>query len=81
MSDIQGRVAFITGGASGLGLSMARTFLRRGASVMLADRDEDGLERAVADLSQDSNAVSSVVGDVAEHLKAEKPFISEDSHD
>ena len=47
MSDIQGRVAFVTGGASGLGLSMARTFLQRGASVMLADRNAEGLERAV----------------------------------
>ena len=66
MSEIQGRVAFVTGGASGLGLSMARILLRRSASVMLADRDAEGLERAVAELSQDSNAVSSVVCDVAE---------------
>ena len=66
MSDIQGRVAFVTGGASGLGLSMARTFLSRGASVMLADRDAEGLARAVEALSKDSNAVSSVVCDVAD---------------
>ncbi len=66
MSEIQGRVAFVTGGASGLGLSMARTLLQRGASVMLADRDEAGLDRALADLSKDSNAVSSIVCDVAD---------------
>lgn len=66
MSDIQGRVAFVTGGASGLGLSMAREFLRRGARVMLADRDAEGLERAVAELSKDSNEVASVICDVAD---------------
>ena len=63
MSDIQGRVAFVTGGASGLGLAMARSFLKRGARVMLADRDEEGLNRAVAELSKDSNEIASVVCD------------------
>lgn len=72
MSDIQGRVAFVTGGASGLGLAMARIFLQRGARVMLADRDAEGLERAVADLSSDSNQVASVVCDVADASEIEK---------
>ena len=72
MSDIQGRVAFVTGGASGLGLSMARSFLKRGASVMLADRDAEGLQRAVAALSSDTNQVASVVCDVADASEIEK---------
>lgn len=72
MSDIQGRVAFVTGGASGLGLSMARSLLNRGASVMLADRDAEGLERAVAALSSDTNQVASVVCDVADANEIEK---------
>ena len=72
MSEIEGRVAFVTGGASGLGLAMARNFLDRGARVMLADRDEEGLQRAVAELSKDSNEITSVVCDVAdvEQVKA-----------
>lgn len=72
MSDIQGRVAFVTGGASGLGLSMARSLLKRGASVMLADRDAEGLERAVAELSSETNQVASVVCDVADSSEIEK---------
>jgi NAD(P)-dependent dehydrogenase (short-subunit alcohol dehydrogenase family) len=72
MSDIQGRVAFVTGGASGLGLSMARSLLKRGASVMLADRDAEGLERAVAELSSETNQVASVVCDVADASEIEK---------
>lgn len=66
MSEIEGRVAFVTGGASGLGLAMARSFLKRGARVMLADRNEEGLAQAVSELSSDSNVVASVVCDVAE---------------
>lgn len=72
MSDIQGRVAFVTGGASGLGLAMARSLLKRGASVMLADRDAEGLERAVAELSSETNQVASVVCDVADASEIEK---------
>lgn len=72
MSDIQGRVAFVTGGASGLGLSMARSFLKRGASVMLADRNAEGLEHAVAELSSETNQVASVVCDVADASEIEK---------
>lgn len=72
MSDIQGRVAFVTGGASGLGLSIARSLLRRGASVMLADRNAEGLEKAVAELSSETNQVASVVCDVADANEIEK---------
>jgi len=72
MSDIQGRVAFVTGGASGLGLSIARSLLRRGASVMLADRNAEGLEKAVAELSSETNQVASVVCDVADVNEIEK---------
>ncbi len=72
MSDIQGRVAFVTGGASGLGLSMARSFLKRGASVMLADRNAEGLEKAVAELSSETNQVASIVCDVADANEIEK---------
>ncbi|MXP42493.1 SDR family NAD(P)-dependent oxidoreductase [Altererythrobacter soli] len=37
MQDLTGRVAFITGGASGIGLGMARAFLAEGMKVALAD--------------------------------------------
>jgi short-subunit dehydrogenase len=41
-----GKVAIITGGSRGLGLALARTFLRRGAKVALLARDPEPLERA-----------------------------------
>lgn len=37
MKDLSGKTAFVTGGASGIGLSMARAFGRAGMNVMLAD--------------------------------------------
>lgn len=52
MKQVEGRTAFITGGASGIGLSMARSFGRAGMNVVLADIDPDALETALADLHQ-----------------------------
>ena len=66
MTDITGKTAFITGGASGLGLSMARAFASRGANVMLADINEEGLAAAAEKLRAETNAeIDHVVCDVA----------------
>ena len=50
MTDVQGRTAFITGGANGIGLGIARTFARAGAKLALVDLDTDALVRAKAEL-------------------------------
>ena len=39
--EISNKVALITGGASGLGLSTAETLVESGANVMLLDLNED----------------------------------------
>lgn len=64
MQDVAGRTAFITGGASGMGLGMARAFAEAGMQVMLADIDAEALERAEADLKERGARVSSIVCDV-----------------
>lgn len=64
--DLKGKVAFITGGASGLGLSMARSFGREGMKVMLADIDEAALTAAKADLEARQVQVSTVMCDVTD---------------
>ena len=47
---LDGRTAFVTGGAQGIGLACAEALGEAGAKVVVADRDVDGLERAVAHL-------------------------------
>jgi 3-oxoacyl-[acyl-carrier protein] reductase len=59
---LEGKVAVITGGASGIGLATARRFVAEGARVMLGDLNGDALEKAVAGLG---DAAAGVTGDVA----------------
>lgn len=47
MEDFGGRVAFVTGGASGMGLGMAKAFARQGMAVAIADVRADHLATAV----------------------------------
>ena len=46
--DFQDKVAVITGGASGIGLGIAKAVARRGAKVVIADIQEEALTQAVA---------------------------------
>ena len=48
--ELAGKTAFITGGASGLGLAVARNFVAAGASVALFDRNRELLGQAAAEL-------------------------------
>jgi NAD(P)-dependent dehydrogenase (short-subunit alcohol dehydrogenase family) len=62
---LRGRTAFITGGASGIGLSMAEAFGREGMSVMLADIEPAALETALQGLREKQIHAEGVVTDVA----------------
>ncbi len=64
MRDLRGKTAFITGGASGIGLGMAEAFGREGMNVMLADIEAGALEAAVAGLSAKQVRVEGVRADV-----------------
>ena len=57
MREVEGKVAFITGGGSGVGLGMARAFVGAGMRVAIADIREDHLEQATAELGTDVLAV------------------------
>jgi NAD(P)-dependent dehydrogenase (short-subunit alcohol dehydrogenase family) len=57
MRDVEGKVAFITGGGSGVGLGMAKTFIGAGMKVAIADIREDHLGAATAELGGDVLAI------------------------
>jgi NAD(P)-dependent dehydrogenase (short-subunit alcohol dehydrogenase family) len=66
MREIAGRVAFISGGASGIGLAIARALASAGARLVLADIDRAALDAAVADFAQKGIETLGVLLDVAE---------------
>lgn len=61
-----GQVAVITGGASGIGLSLAKQFSSKGLDVVIADLREDALEPAVAQVSALGGRAIGVVTDVSD---------------
>ena len=66
MQDLTGKVAVITGGASGIGLGLARRFALEGARIVIGDVEADALERAVAELRESGADVEGVVTDVTD---------------
>ena len=66
MKDTEGKVAFITGGANGVGLGMAKAFLRGGLKVAIADLREDRLARVEPELKGIADEVMAVHCDVTD---------------
>lgn len=71
MQDLEGKTAFITGGASGIGLSMAKSFLGAGMRVVIADVDEGALAQAAAQLKASSTELMTVQLDVTDREQFE----------
>lgn len=72
MQDLSGRVAVITGGASGIGLATARQLAREGMRIVLADIEKgslDAAEREIQDLGAEALGVQTDVGDL-DQMKA-----------
>jgi NAD(P)-dependent dehydrogenase (short-subunit alcohol dehydrogenase family) len=66
VKDLRGRVAVVTGAASGIGLGVAEAFARREMRVMLADIDGDRLAGEVARLRSSGAEVDGFVADVSD---------------
>jgi NAD(P)-dependent dehydrogenase (short-subunit alcohol dehydrogenase family) len=62
MSKLNGKIAVITGGSSGIGLAAAKRFVEEGAHVFIAGRRQSELDKAKAEIGKN---VSTVQGDVA----------------
>jgi NAD(P)-dependent dehydrogenase (short-subunit alcohol dehydrogenase family) len=66
VQDLHGKVAVVTGGASGIGNALARRFASEGARVVIGDVEAAALERAVSELRASGASVEGVVTDVSD---------------
>ena len=71
MKAFQGKVAVITGGASGLGRAMAERFAREGMSIVLADVEPEALAKAEAEMKAAGAKVIGVRTDVSKAAEVE----------
>jgi NAD(P)-dependent dehydrogenase (short-subunit alcohol dehydrogenase family) len=72
MRELAGKTAFVTGGASGIGLALGRAFAQAGMKVMLADIEADALAAAVTGLEHMRPGVRGVICDVADPSSVER---------
>jgi NAD(P)-dependent dehydrogenase (short-subunit alcohol dehydrogenase family) len=72
MRDCAGKTAFVTGGASGIGLALGRSFAKAGMKVMLADIETDALAAAVKSLQRLGSDVRGIACDVADPVSLER---------
>lgn len=69
--SFEGKVALVTGAASGLGLATAKAFAESGASVALADWHGDTVRIAVDELSAQGHKTIAITCDVADDAQVE----------
>jgi NAD(P)-dependent dehydrogenase (short-subunit alcohol dehydrogenase family) len=81
MSSLEGKVAVITGGSSGIGLATARRFAKEGAHVYITGRRQADLDKAVAEIGGNVTGVQGDVQNLADldrlyaQVKAEKGVV------
>lgn len=66
--SINGKTAIVTGAANGVGLAIARHFIKKGAKVMMADRDEAKLRAELDDITSESGEAGVFPCDMREKL-------------
>ncbi len=75
LTNFAGAVAVVTGGASGIGLATARALHARGAHVVLADINSQGLQQAEEQIRQQNSeapgGILSITTDVTEEVQVQ----------
>jgi NAD(P)-dependent dehydrogenase (short-subunit alcohol dehydrogenase family) len=64
--NLAGKVALVTGGASGIGVGIATMLAEAGATVVIADRDQAGAQAVASELAEAGHQAGSVQVDLAE---------------
>lgn len=77
--DFSGKVALVTGGASGMGLATVRAFCEAGATVVMADIRQDTLSREANALKDEGYTVKAVLCDVTDEEQVRR-MIEETVH-
>ena len=71
MGKLEGKIALVTGGASGIGLATAKRFVAEGAYVLITGRREAELAQAVKEIGRN---VTAVQGDVSKLADLDRLF-------
>ncbi len=66
IKDFNGKVAVITGGASGIGLGLAKAFSKRGMKLVLADINKEALDKVSKEFSDKNVEIMTVITDVSD---------------
>ena len=72
MTRLEGRIALVTGGGSGIGRAIARRFAEEGARVVVAARRKDLCERTVTQIRQGGGDATAIQTDVTDESQVER---------
>ena len=72
--DLKGKIALVTGAASGIGKEIAIVYAQAGAKVVIADLNQDGADAAAADIKAKGGEAMGVAMDVTDEDQVEAGF-------
>lgn len=74
MFDLQGKIAVVTGGGSGIGAAIARLFAARGATIAILDRDEPSAGAVAESIHRAGGGAGAIGCDVSEPASVAAAF-------
>jgi 3-oxoacyl-[acyl-carrier protein] reductase len=71
MTDLDGRIALVTGSSRGIGAAIARLFAEQGAAVIVHGRDADAVRTVVADIEKSGGHTLAAIADLTHYDQIE----------
>jgi 3-oxoacyl-[acyl-carrier protein] reductase len=71
MTELQGRIALVTGGSRGIGAAIARLFAERGASVIVHGRDAEAIKSVTSDIEAAGGRALAAIADLTRYEEIE----------